>query len=206
MNIVRSIATAFLLLFSVQTLHAQPDVSRVLGPKFVLPVNEEEQMTLFIQFPQDFHAAQSFQNQNLNNRELFFIPVNRMKSENKEIILLIPKLNSGISSVEIVDKFTAQFKKISQKLVVLKEQKKEYKGFRHAAKLIMYEYKNQVEIVNLYAVSGPKHLIMLQYSIKIQNKSQIQPAINKMITFFNRNVQIKKMAIKKPEIRLKDSI
>ena len=205
MNMFRPVITVFLL-FAMQVLNAQPDVSRVLGPKFALPINEEEQMTLFIQFPQNFHAAQNFKNENLNNKELFFIPVDRIKSQNKEIILLIPKLNSGISSAEIVDKFTAQFKKTSQKMLILKEQKKEYKGFTHAAKLLMYEYKNQVEIVNIYAVSGPKHLILLQYSIKIQNKSQIQPAINKMITFFNRNVQVKKMGIKKPEIRLKDSI
>ncbi len=206
MNIFRLIITTFFLLFTMQTLHAEPDVSRVLGPKFVLPVNESEQIALVIQFPQDFHAAQSFKNQNLNNKELFFIPVNRIKSDNKEIILLIPKLNSGISAEDMVNKFAEQFKKTSQKTLILKEQKKDYKGFTHAGKLIMYEYKNQVQIVNLYAVSGPKHLIMLQYSMNIQNKSQIQPTINKMITFFNRNVQIKKMAIQKPEIKLKDSI
>lgn len=205
MNIFRTVITVFLL-FAVQVLHAQPDVSRVLGPKFVLPVNEAEKMALLIQFPKNFHAVQSFKNENLNNKEIYFIPVDKIKPQNKEIILLIPKLNSGISSAEFVDKFAAQFKKISQKMLVLKEQRKEYKGFTHAAKLIMYEYKNQVQIVNLYAVSGPKHLIMLQYSINIQNKSQIQPAINKMIAFFNKNVQIKKMEIKKPEIRLKDSI
>lgn len=205
MNIFRPVVTLFLL-FAMQSLNAQPDVSRALGPKFVLPINEAEQMSLLIQFPQNFYAAQSFKNENLNNKEIYFIPVDKIKNQNKEMILLIPKLNSGISSEEIVDKFSEQFKKISQKMLVLKEQKKEYKGFTHSAKLIMYEYKNQVQIVNLYAVSGPKHLIMLQYSIHVQSKSQIQPAINKMLTFFNKNVQIKKMAIKKPEIRLRDSI
>lgn len=204
-NIFRLVTMVFLLLM-VQVSMAQPDVSRVLGPKFVLPLNEAEQMALLIQFPRNFHAAQSFQHENLNNKELFFIPVNNIKSQNKEIILLIPKLNSGIASEDIVDKFAVQFKKTSQKMMILKEQKNEFKGFTHAAKLILYEYQNKVQLVNLYAVSGPKHLIMLQYSINIQNKNEIQPAINKMIAFFNQNVQIKKMKIKKPEIKLKDSI
>ncbi len=196
----------FILYLPWHAVSAEPDASRVLGAKFVLPINEQDQTVLSVQLPSNFRAAQSFKNQNLNNKEIFFIPVNRMKAQEKEIILLIPKLNSGISAVDAVEKFAAQFKKTTQKMTVLKEQKKDHKGFVQAAKLIMYEYKNEVEILNLYAVSGPKHLIMLQYTIKIQNKNDIQPMINKIVMFFNQNVKIKKQAITQPQIRLKDSI
>lgn len=196
----------FILLLPINSMLAAPNTAGQPGLRLVLPINEPKKIVLSIQLPSNFRATQSFKNQNLNNKELFFIPVDRIKSKQKETILLIPKLNSSLSAVELVEKFTAQFKKTTEKMMVLKEQKKEHNGFVHTAKLIMYEYKNEIEIVNLYAVSGPKHLVMLQYSIKIQNKSQIQPAVNKMVMFFNQNVKIKKQAITAPQIRLKDSI
>ena len=117
-----------------------------------------------------------------------------------------PELARQISAFEALDKFTEQFKKTSQKMSILKEQKKEYDGFIHAARLIIYEYNNQVELLNIYAVSSPTNLVVLQYSIKIQSNSEIQPDINKMLTFFNQRVHIKKQSITQPQIKLKDSI
>jgi hypothetical protein len=193
-------------LLPLASAFSQSDVTRASGMKLVFPINEQQKLSLLLRIPQNFRSAQSFKNQNLNNKKIFFIPVNAIKTNQKEMIVVIPKLNSGMSAVEIVDKFTKQFKKSTQKMSILKEQKKEYEGFTHAAKLILYQYKDEVELLNIYAVSGPKHLVIVQYSIKIQNNNQVKPAIAKILTFFNQGVQVKKQPIPQPQIRLKDSI
>ena len=203
---IRFLIVIIAFLLSIQVVSAEPNVGKVPGIRFVLPLNPQKEWTLMVHLPPNFIPVENFKNQNLNNKKIFFVPINNLKAEKKEMILIIPKLNSKISAFEALDKFTEQFKKTSQKMSILKEQKKEYDGFIHAARLIIYEYNNQVELLNIYAVSSPTNLVVLQYSIKIQSNSEIQPAINKMLTFFNQRVHIKKQSITQPQIKLKDSI
>lgn len=178
----------------------------VFAIQLTVPINEEKQLTLIVQLPNDFKSLQDFKNRNLNNKEIFFAPINQGEEEQKEMIMMIPMLKSKISAVTIVDKLTEQFKKTAQEISVIKERKETYDDFTHAGRLIIYKYKNEIELVNIYAVSGPENVVVLQYSIKVKNKAQVGLALNKILNFFHQGVKVRKQKLNAPKIKLKDLI
>ncbi len=154
----------------------------------LFPVNVvNEKINLKVEIPKNFKKLD-----NANSDLLEFIPAtDKDPYAWSEIITVIPYIGKRIKAKEIVKTISEGIKQGGQNAIVLEEKYTSNGQYDEAYAVIGYTNQSRMELIKMYAASGPYDSVVVQYTIHIKSHTDdFRIPIDKVDNYFKNHVRI----------------